>query len=516
MEIFGFLLFLLLLWASYRIFVSGPGSQKSFLQYYQDQNDLRKWIQDQGGIHKVEPENIRRMENAGYATEEYGENFVLFRKWNSSGYMEVKITYDKEKRRHLQVGYHRDDKSETTTPRNTTDVIFDEIEHTIQALNQAVDRHLFLDQAVSDVKNSAADQFKVSVPASNRQDSTGGENVDSQEWSKKPSGKMENIREAMSLDDHDRRPSGLNMKDIEDRFHIIDKKDDDTLRKGKACSAGSVIMAKRAFINHPDVKSTFQFNVMTEGAFSEARAMISESSDSRITRAALSQIDFCGALFMEPAESPLPHDRIPLEGERANISIKLTRSNNHALEVEDFNPGPHKDSFVSYPMTVGGVTTNLSPRRHSTRHDLINVEDFEEWFTLLSREDSRSLRSGNTVTLRGVRLHEIETLTGRNAPEDLSSQKVCFFSVVAEEDLTDLDRVALARQEGIYIDYFSFKNSLGYFKQSLPSYSSLTEEDPLPDHDLVVGDRCDISLGMANPTAGMIDTVVDNCDPLEG
>jgi hypothetical protein len=190
MEIFGFLLFLLLLWASYRIFVSGPGSQKSFLQYYQDQNDLRKWIQDQGGIHKVESENIRRMENAGYATEEYGENFVSFRKWNSSGYMEVKITYDQEKRRHLQVGYHRDDKSETTIPRNTTDVIVDESEDTIQILNQAVDRHLSSSQAVSDVKNSAADQFKVSVPASNRQDSTGGENVNSQERSKKPSGKM--------------------------------------------------------------------------------------------------------------------------------------------------------------------------------------------------------------------------------------------------------------------------------------------------------------------------------------
>jgi len=516
MEIFGFLLFLLLLWASYRIFVSGPGSQKSFLQYYQDQNDLRKWIQDQGGIHKVESENIRRMENAGYATEEYGENFVSFRKWNSSGYMEVKITYGQEKRRHLQVGYHRDDKSETTTPRNKTDVIVDESEDTIQILNQAVDRHLSSSQAVSDVKNSAADQFKVSVPASNRQNSTGGENLNSQEQSKNPIGKMENIREAMSLEEHDQRPSDLSIRDIKDKFHIIDKQNVNTLRKGKACSAGSVIMAKRAFINDPDVKSAFQFNVMTEGALSEARAMISESGYGRITRAALSQIDFCGALFMEPAESPLPHDRIPLEGERANISIKLTRSNNHALEVEDFNPGPHKDSFVSYPMTVGGVTTNLSPRRHSTRNDLINVEDFEEWFTLLSREDSRSLRSGNTVTLRGVRLHEIETLTGGGAPEDLSSQKIYFFSVVAEEDLTDLDRVALARQEGIYIDYFSFKNSLGYFKQSLPSYSSLTEEDPLPDHDLVVGDRCDISLGMANPDVGMIDTIVDNCDPLEG
>ncbi len=156
MEVLGLLVLLFLGWAAYRILISGPGNKKSFLRYYRDQNRLRKWIQDQGGIHKLESENISFLEEKGYEVKEYGENFISFRKHSDEGYVDLKIVYDQERQPHLQVGYSS--YSDSSDPP-FSDSFFSKGDDISEVVDQAMDRHFSARSTLPE--DGRAEKFKI-------------------------------------------------------------------------------------------------------------------------------------------------------------------------------------------------------------------------------------------------------------------------------------------------------------------------------------------------------------------
>lgn len=713
MAIFGFLILVLVGWAAYWVFISGPGNTKIFVEYHKDHNVVRKEIQDQGGIHKVEGDNIRRLEDIGYEVTEYYENAVELVKTADrrrskvtlihahSGKKLIGVSYHKRGqereifsfkdpvrededaveslhrhvgsfitssrssvdgdrlRRHFSITTDEPASEDTESPRPETspgggsaesridsekmEMTFDRpgsstilaktflASYTVLSTSQmerlrqgekitledvelgailnhqnsgdsrsqtflfnvvaasaasALDEIAYLndDQEVelrwADVDNldvsTAADftRWQSDGPLPKHQQMAedmsakiviemdelpdGSETIRCTNFVRKKETDMQEktssepdetasesnreaayatssgnnaasdrsaarsrlrggeatdeqaskLHEAMNLSEYDPESAGLDLQELKEKFRIIDPEGVKTLRDGRRLFIGGVPMSDRVFADKPNVKSILLFNVMTEGALTEARTIIDEGDNDQISYAELGQINLCGALFEERTDNPLSPEDTPLEGQKANVAVDLTKENGQlTLRVKDFNPGPHKDHFLSYPLNIDGVSTRLSPRRYSSQNDLISIGDFESWFTLLSHKESCDLRRGGTVELKNVRLQEIEILTGIDAHDDLDVQRRYYFSVLAKEDLSDLDRVAIARDHQVYIDYYAFKNTPFYFRQSLPSYSSLTEADPLPNHDLTIGDRCDISLTMTDPT------IVASCDP---
>lgn len=95
----GFFLVLVLFvlgWFLYRVFISGSGGGRSFVQFYRDQNEVRNDIQQRGGIHNVESENIEQLKNKGYKVSEYGENFVKMSMENKHGKSDISIIHGKD------------------------------------------------------------------------------------------------------------------------------------------------------------------------------------------------------------------------------------------------------------------------------------------------------------------------------------------------------------------------------------------------------------------------------------
>jgi hypothetical protein len=98
MECIGPFLLLIVGWFLYRVFISGSGGNRSFVQYYKDQNEIRAKLQRSGGIHNVEQTNIKDLEQVGYEVKEYGENFVSLSRSDRYGSSEVSIIHGKNRK----------------------------------------------------------------------------------------------------------------------------------------------------------------------------------------------------------------------------------------------------------------------------------------------------------------------------------------------------------------------------------------------------------------------------------
>jgi len=98
MECIGPFLLLVIGWFIYRVFISGSGGSRSFVQYYKDQNETRDKLQRSGGIHNVEQTNINDLEQVEYEVKEYGENFVSLSRLDKYGSSEVSIVHGKNRK----------------------------------------------------------------------------------------------------------------------------------------------------------------------------------------------------------------------------------------------------------------------------------------------------------------------------------------------------------------------------------------------------------------------------------
>lgn len=95
MSFFLIIVLLILGWFLYRVFISGAGGGRSFVQFYKDHNEIRHDIQKKGGIHNVEYQNIKRLKEKGYKVSEYGENFVEMTRKDNNGQSNVSIIHGK-------------------------------------------------------------------------------------------------------------------------------------------------------------------------------------------------------------------------------------------------------------------------------------------------------------------------------------------------------------------------------------------------------------------------------------
>lgn len=99
MNLAGLFILLIFGWFLYRVFINGSGANRSFVQYYSDQNKIRDKLQRLGGIHNVEKKtNINDLEKIGYEVKEYGKNFVSLDRSDIYGSSEVSIIHGKNRK----------------------------------------------------------------------------------------------------------------------------------------------------------------------------------------------------------------------------------------------------------------------------------------------------------------------------------------------------------------------------------------------------------------------------------
>jgi hypothetical protein len=503
MEVFGFLLLLFLGWAAYRIFISGAGDRKSFLQYYRDQNKLRKWVQDQGGIHKVEEETISLLEENGFEAEEYAENGVSLRKEGEVGYLEVKVMYDQKKKRHVKVGYSPN--SSVASPDSLDDILVDESKTISEEINRAIQRHFSTGSAsmyARRLQNDPADYFGVRETRSANQKTASKktERRSEQENQGNSSGDPESSSQKSTYGE-----ATITVSEFVDQFFVLPESAIERLRNGESLVLNGVKFKDSYPVpGNPSIKNSLMFNV---AALSDVENLqeysFEEDGEQAVLWDDVTDQDMINPTFTNWSDNPVASSDEPLMGQFCDVTIELVEleGGREILDVVDFRPQYTRDADEGLQVDSEHSGKQEAERRSRIKsyvqddeNEPMTVSEFEDRFFVLTESATERLRDGKSVFVEDV---EWQAMT----------QKVVSFSVATAGAVRDLQDVCF-KKDGEHVIPFGkvAEHDLVRAEYSLERPLSGGEK-PI---ELMDGE-CDIKLAMEDLGYGREKLKVTDC-----
>lgn len=174
-----------------------------------------------------------------------------------------------------------------------------------------------------------------------------------------------------------------------------------------------------------------------------------------------------------------------------------------------------KNKSSNYSISVGGHDVNITPKCSEVHPEYcISLEQFRDWFTIISELSTKTMMSEGSITLLDVRFHE-------HSRNEILSDDVYIFNAISIRDMDVLNRASFIKNKEIYINmrqnselYLCMPR---YVSSDDPVLSSLGNSNPQPVEKLEEGERYDIKVGysrLADTTYGNVSekTVVDSIE----
>lgn len=477
---FGLLILVLVLWAAYRILISGPGSNKSFVEYYNDHNAVRKDIQDKGGIHKVEGENIRQLENIGYEVDEYYENAVELVKTTDRRRSKVTLTHDHTGKKLISVSYHKRGQGEVLSFKK---MVYED-EGAVESLHRHVDS--FIDSSRSSTDEGQLKRhFSISTDESASEDT---ERSKPEVSSNEASADLEaDSRETeTTLGHRDGNPTIL-AEDFLDQYTVLSPSQMSRLRNGEKIILNDVELGQK--ISHKNSGDS-RVETLLFNAFS------AESADALDDIAYFNDQDKAEVRWDEVADIPntsasytvwqrdLPkaYQQRITEGQTAKVAVNLDHSpdGSEKLEVSNFVV----EKFIEKKVRRG-------PDGNST----VLAKDFVNQYTMLSPSQMSRLRDGEKITLESVQLSQI---LDHKTSEDIRA-RTFLFSVVPAEAADALNEITYHNSEDKPELAWSDIANLDY--STAADYTCWQRDGSLPDQKhMTPGMKAKVNIEIGEPT----------------